>query len=330
MSSTGGHWVRVRFSDATTRLDWIPDEQPPAPDSRPGAWHVLPDPAGGASRWEWHPGSSPRPLVVSLAEQAAPPPADVYETQPLLQAVPNRAPRAAAPLSVHPQPTFGAPTFGAPKAGRPVLRMRWAAWSLSVVLAIPVVYLLARPGGDDDADRTSAQSQLEDESASAADSVPGANPDTGETVTGEPLTGQPGAGLPGIDPTSTAPDSAADAASLGSTEPGDEAIDRYLRHLFELDSTQGYTFASLGDQYLLSTGTEACGSLDRGTTYDGVRTSVMYRIPNGGQLVVASAVTYLCPKHHEKLQAFTADSQAATSAQGSSPSSTQPADAAVG
>uniref|UniRef100_UPI0025D11940 DUF732 domain-containing protein n=1 Tax=Sporichthya sp. TaxID=65475 RepID=UPI0025D11940 len=229
--------------------------------------------------------------------------------------------RAGAPLSIHPQPTFGAPN-----PARPVLRMRWAAWSLSVVLAVPVVYLLARPGGD--ADRTSAQSQLEDESASSADSIPGANADTGDTVTGQPLTGQTGTGLPGIDPTSTAPDSSSGSSS--GTGPADAAIDRYLRHLFELDSAQGYTFSSLGEQYLLSTGTEACGSLDRGTTYDAVRTSVMYRIPNGGQLVVASAVTYLCPKHHEKLQTFTADSQGARQGSTAAQGSTEPPDSAVG
>jgi hypothetical protein len=273
MTSAGGHWVRVRFSDASSRLDWIPEHQPPAPDGGPGAWHVVPDQAGGPSRWEWHPGSSPLVVAASSAEQTTPPPADRHETQPLpLQVVPNRPKRGAAPLSVHPQPK--------PAGSRPVLpqvRMRWAAWSLSVVLAVPVIYLLATNGNKNDASRTSAQSGLgsdlgTDENAMAA------GPDSSEG-------------------------------------------DTYLRHLFELDSTQGYTFASLGEQYLLTTGTDSCGALDRGVSYAAVRESVMTQIPNGGQLVVASAATYLCPRNHAKLQVFTAGSQAAT-AQGAGESAT--------
>lgn len=285
MTSAGGQWVRVRFSDASSRLDWIPANQPPAPDRGPGAWHVVPDPAGGPSRWEWHPGSSPLVVAASAAEQAAPPPADRHETQPLpLQVVPNRVRRAPAPLSVNPQPKATRSRPAMPAPGR-----RWAAWSLSVVLAVPVVYLLTRDSGSDALDTTSTRSDV---------------------VTG----------LPGIDPTSTDPTPSPAAA------PSDAAVDSYLRHLFELDSAQGYTFASLGEQYLLTTGTDSCAALDRGVSYGVVREGTMVTIPNGGQLVVASAATYLCPRHHGKLQEFTAGSQSAT-AQGDSAAD---ADTAVG
>lgn len=298
MTSAGGHWVRVRFSDASSRLDWIPEHQPPAPDSGPGAWHVVPDPAGGPSRWEWHPGSSPLLVAISATEQAAPPPADRHETQPLpLQVVPNRPKRGAAVLSVHPQPKFARPAL-------PRLRMRWAAWSLSAVLAVPVVYLLA-DNGDTDGHAMAAGDTGEGDTDEAGI-------DEGDTVTG----------LPGVDPTSTAPDAATPATG---TAPSEAAIDRYLRHLVGLDTAQGYTFGSLGEQYLLTSGTEACEALDRGVSYEAVRESGMTRIPNGGQLVVASAATYLCPRHHAELQAFTADSESAT-AQGAD----TPADTAVG
>lgn len=273
MTSAGGHWVRVRFADASFRLDWIPDAQPPTPDGAPGAWHVVPDPGGNPSRWEWHPRSSPLPVV---AAEQAPPPADSSETQPLpRQVIPNRPRRASVP-SVHPSPRPGGS-----RSVLPALRMRWAAWSLSVVLAVPVVYLLARPSADDPS-RTSAQSELES-----------AQPEE-----------QIGTGLPGFDPTSTAPD-----AEPTAPTPGDEATDRYLRHLLDLDTTQGYSFGSLGEQFLLTTGADACADLDRGAAYDVVRQGGIGRVPNGGQLVVAAAATYLCPQHHAKLQAFSATLQ---------------------
>jgi hypothetical protein len=157
--------------------------------------------------------------------------------------------------------------------------MRWAAGSLSVVLAVPLVYLLARHSDNDEPSRISAQSGLESS---------------------------------GIGTTSTSPES----TSSEATAAGDEAVDRYLQHLFELDTSQGYTFAALGGQYLLTIGTEACGALDGGVSYGAERESVMRRVPNGGQLVVASAATYLCPQHHAKLQEF-ADGSHGTSAQGS-------------
>lgn len=48
----GGRWVRVPLHGGGERADWVPDDQPPAPDGGHGRWHaVLTGP--GQWRWEW-------------------------------------------------------------------------------------------------------------------------------------------------------------------------------------------------------------------------------------------------------------------------------------
>jgi len=254
-----GQWVRVRFADGAQRVDWIPAEQPPSPDGRAGLWHVVPDAADGPSRWEWHPRADapapPRP-------RPAPDPADAV-TQPLpRQVVPHRRSTAAAPSVFASSGGRGAP-------GRQPLVLRWAAWSLSVVLAVPVVFLLTRHSDHSGAAPTSSRTEL----------VPSAD---------------------------AAPEDGPESTSPPAGEPGDASVGRYLSHLHNLDATQGYTFSSLGDESLVSVGTAACGALDGGATYEATRRSVMDQIPNGGQVVLAAAATYLCPRHHSDLQNYTA------------------------
>lgn len=359
MTTSGGQWIRVRFADGGQRLDWIPDEQPGSPDGTVGMWHVVPDPAGGESRWEWHPrlaaaavapgGIAPAPVPTT---SFAPPPApDTFDSPtsvfapiapaamaPAAMALPAMA-LGAMPAHVMAHPVMApeppahstqelplqvvanrgggnAPSvFGAPKkekgrsrpaqAAKP-MKLRMAAWSLSVVLAVPVAYLLARHSDDNDALGTGSQSELNPNSDAAGSDNPGAddpasNPDT---ITGTPSTPNPGT---------------LDTGDGSTVESGNQ---RFLTHLYNLDATQGYAFASLGEAYLVTAGNEACTSLDSGTSYDTVRQSVMYKIPNGGQIVVAAAATYLCPRNHPKLQAFTAQQQAAATPQPGAPTGT--------
>lgn len=240
MTSPAGHWVRVRFADGAQRVDWIPAEQPPSPDGTAGLWHVVPDPAGGSSRWEWH----PRPHAQDPAGPIAVPEPDPTVDRPLpLQVVPNRRPVSAAPSVFAPS--------GARRDARVTqpLVLRWAAWSLSVVLAVPVVFLLTRQADHGGAAPISSQAEV---------------------------------------------------------TPSSDAVARYLAHLHNLDATQGYTFASFADESLVSIGTAACGALDGGATYDATRRSAMDQIPDGGQVVLAAAATYLCPEHHTDLQNYTA------------------------
>jgi hypothetical protein len=76
-------------------------------------------------------------------------------------ATPEPDPKLDRPLPLqvvpHRRPASAAPSVFAPSGGRRETRvtqplvLRWAAWSLSVVLAVPVVFLLTRQTGHDGA-----------------------------------------------------------------------------------------------------------------------------------------------------------------------------------
>lgn len=54
MTSSAGRWVSVRFPDGRVRFDWVPAQQPPAPNGQVGFWHVVTGTGRQATRWEWH------------------------------------------------------------------------------------------------------------------------------------------------------------------------------------------------------------------------------------------------------------------------------------
>jgi hypothetical protein len=172
---------------------------------------------------------------------------------------------------------------------------------LSVVLAVPVVFLLTRHSDHSGAAPTSSQTEL----VPSADGAPedGGTGEAGQAPTGAPT---PRSWTTTINPHLTDPENGPEATSPPVGDPGDASVARYLAHLDNLDATQGYTFSSLGEESLVSVGTAACGALDRGATYEATRRSVMDQIPNGGQVVLAAAATYLCPQHHSDLQNYTA------------------------
>jgi len=82
---TRGRWVGVALPDGTSRHDWVPEEQSPSPDGKPGLWHIVGE-SGEQGRWEWHP---------ALAAKA-PPPARAGAA--------NGRPPASGPSSTHYRP----------------------------------------------------------------------------------------------------------------------------------------------------------------------------------------------------------------------------------
>lgn len=58
MTDAGGNWVNVPLPGGQGRWDWVPTEQPPWPDGRPGVWHIVGAP-GRAGTWEFFPASAP-------------------------------------------------------------------------------------------------------------------------------------------------------------------------------------------------------------------------------------------------------------------------------
>lgn len=67
-----GEWVWTTLPGGTTRMDWVPTEQPPSPDGTSGRWHVVSLP-GQESRWEWYPGpvaARPAPTGVRALRMA--------------------------------------------------------------------------------------------------------------------------------------------------------------------------------------------------------------------------------------------------------------------
>lgn len=61
VAEPGGHWIQVGMPSGQFRNDWIPDQQPASPTGLPGEWHVVIDPFGGPSQWEWFPSPAVRP-----------------------------------------------------------------------------------------------------------------------------------------------------------------------------------------------------------------------------------------------------------------------------
>lgn len=62
MTQTGtaaGEWVAVPLTDGTLRYDWLPAEQPPSPDGRPGVWRLVPGEIDGYGSWVFFPASPP-------------------------------------------------------------------------------------------------------------------------------------------------------------------------------------------------------------------------------------------------------------------------------
>ena len=115
------------------------------------------------------------------------------------------------------------------------------------------------------------------------------------------------AGSDRASPAASATELTSDAAPGSTAAPGPtDTAARYLAQLSDLDTTQGYEFSSVGESALLAIGTAACDALDRGATYDDTRESVIAQVPNGGQVVLAAAATFLCPQHHGKLQDYAA------------------------
>src|SRR4051812_30955692 len=89
MTSSGGDWVAVPIPGAPDRWDWVPAEQPPSPDGRPGKWHVAGGTGPQAGKWEWFPAIGatpppPAPPVPAFGEQVTEPvsssPAMPWET----------------------------------------------------------------------------------------------------------------------------------------------------------------------------------------------------------------------------------------------------------
>lgn len=49
------HWVLHPQPDGSFHWEWVPADQPQAPDGAGGSWHIVSDYPGGPERWEWRP-----------------------------------------------------------------------------------------------------------------------------------------------------------------------------------------------------------------------------------------------------------------------------------
>jgi hypothetical protein len=83
MVTMTGSWVDVAQPGGLLRRDWVPAEQPASPDGSAGKWHVVSDPTGGESRWEWHPAPA---AVTAVAPPLAQRPAAATPPPPRAQA----------------------------------------------------------------------------------------------------------------------------------------------------------------------------------------------------------------------------------------------------
>src|SRR5689334_11570956 len=120
MTTPGGEWVAVPIEGAPDRWDFVPTEQPPSPDGRPGRWHVVGGSGTEVGKWEWFPAAAappppppPPPPVLMPWESATPsaptPAFGEQETTPIS--------REPSPWQPAPAPQSGAqqpPVFGAP------------------------------------------------------------------------------------------------------------------------------------------------------------------------------------------------------------------------
>src|SRR5882757_1264442 len=91
MDGSRGRWVTVFPPGRAPRRDWVPDEQWPSPGGSVGLWHVVSDPVGGESQWEWF------PAIPAAASPTFPaPPAAPSLTFPAAQAASEPAPAPTA------------------------------------------------------------------------------------------------------------------------------------------------------------------------------------------------------------------------------------------
>ena len=93
MTTPGGEWVAVPIPGQPDRWDFVPAEQPPSPDGRPGTWHVVGGSGTEVGRWEWFPSAAPPP------PPPPPPPASTMTWESATTTPASAQPAAATPPS---------------------------------------------------------------------------------------------------------------------------------------------------------------------------------------------------------------------------------------
>lgn len=130
MATPGGRWVSVPLPNGGERQDWVPVEQPPPEGALPGEWHVVDDPRGGESAWEWHLKPAPIP-----PRNGGTPAASRWDAPPRY-ASPSAGGYSAA------RSTGGWDTSGLPGARDP----RWNPWRAAARPFVAAVTILAVVG----------------------------------------------------------------------------------------------------------------------------------------------------------------------------------------